>query len=481
LFFLNPNNKIFILFFFVYLGCLFLFTRDFKKSLLLAYLASWPFHIGKTYEIELVPAWQLNLPFRPYGITDNFVISIQEIFIVLMLLVIIREIFIKGRQIFRFDFLSWLLLFYFFSLIIASFFGSIRPEISLVYALYSIEPLILYLYVRVLIKNIKNIASFSLAVLAAIGFLEFLLAGIQFLTHQPLGLSIEESIDFLPIDTSLESDVLDFRPVGTFSHANWLANFLLPLLFIFLPSVFVRFKGNTDKIFISSFFFIFLTFLLTLSRSAWISFFFSFLLFLLIVEKKWRLRLTFKPNITKAFYFSLPLLLLLVVFFVMPRLLNTFYAFEIYGAGYTRFQLLKESIQVIGQNFLFGVGLGMDILYNFQQSVVKSGSIFSYFPESVHNGYLHLLLQAGIFPFLIFSMISVIILKKLIKVIEIKGKNFSKEMFAKKILILSLLTGFLSLYLNAFFQPFLPDLKFLIFLGFIYSNKIDLGVKIENT
>lgn len=469
--FFNPNNKTLAIFFFIYLFLLYYFNKNFKKSLLLAYLASWPFNVGKTYVIEHVPAWQLNLPFRPYGIASNIIISIKEIFIVLMILVLIRDFFLGRRDVFKFDKFSFLLLLYFSSLTFASIFGSVRPEISLIYSFYSIKPLVLYWYTRNLIKNNKDVLLSSIVIFSSIIILQAVLASLQFIQRRPLGLSIEESQEFLPISGGIDEEIYALRPIGTFSHANWLAGFLLPYLFIFLPSVFLRFK-KIDKIAFLSFLFALETFLLTLGRSAWVSFFIALIIFLFIVEKKWKLRLKLKKEILKLFYFSLPLVLPFTIFFLIPRLVNTFYAFEIYGGGYTRIELIRETWETIKQFPFFGVGLGMDIFYSYQRSTQRllsySKSIFSYFPEAVHNGYLHLVVQTGIFPLLIFLLLSALIFRELIKHIN------KEKIILRKILLLSLVLGLLSPFFNAFLQPFLPGLQKMIFLSIIYIDKKNL-------
>ncbi len=465
--FFNLNNKTLVAFFFIYLFVLYFFNKDFRKSLLLVFLASLPFNVGKTYVIELVPAWQLGLSIRPYGIASNIIISIKEVLIVIMFIFLIRDFFSGKKRVFKIDRISMLLLFYFLSLIIASIAGSIRPEISLIYSLYSIESLILYFYAKELIRDKKDILLSSFKIFSSIIFLEVIISIIQFIKRSPLGISIEESSEFLPIDPSLEATALDYRPVGTFSHANWLANFLLLFLFIFLPSLFLKFKSQR-KTFLFTFLSAFLVFLLTLSRSAWFSFFVSFLLFLFIVEKKWNLRLKITKELLKLFFLISPFLLLFVIFFLFPRIINTFYSFEVYGGGYTRIQLIKETIETIREFPFFGVGLGMSIFYSYINRQTNISSIFSYFPEAVHNGFLFLIVQVGIFSFLFFAMLCFFIFKNLIEDIN-REKNSHK-----RILLLSLLLGFFSLFLNAFLQPFIPSLQNLVFLSMIYTDRKNL-------
>ena len=457
----NLNNKTLVLMFFILIFVFYLFNKSFKKSLLFAYLASWPINVGKTYVFEFVHSWQLNLSFRPYGIADTIVISIREVLMVLMLAILVREFFMGKRRVFKFDRLSLLLAGYFLSLVLSSVLGSIRPDISLILSFYSVSPLILYWYVRNLIEENKNLFFPSLAIFLSIIILEFVFAGTQFILRNPIGLSIEESQNFLPMDQSLEAEILGFRPVGTFSHANGLANFLLIFLFIFLPSMF-----GIMKITPYAFLFALGGILLTLSRSAWLSFVFFLIIFLFVIEKKWRVRLKISKGIKRLFFLSFPVTLPFLIFLLIPRLVNSFYAFDIYGGGYTRVELIKEAVETIIQYPLFGVGLGMEILHYYQNSLGGYGGIASYFPEAVHNGYLSLFVQAGIFPLIFFLLISIVVFRGLIKSLRTE-----KEVF-RRILTLSLICGLGSIYLNGFIQPFLPDLQKVIFLSMIYGGQL---------
>lgn len=457
----NLNNKTLVLFFFIYLFVLYGFLKDFKKSLLLAYLASWPFNVGKTYVFELVPPSQINLPYHPYGIGPIIVISIREIFIVLMFLILFRCLVLERKNLFKFDRKSTLLTLYFFSLFISSLVGSMIREISLIISLFFISPLIFYWYINGLTNKRKSLLKASIAVFSSIMVFEALLASIQFFKGSTLGISIEASY-FLPFDFSAEAQGISYyRPVGTFAHANGLADFLLVFLFIFLPSLFFEFK-KFGKILFFSFLAGFGTLLLTLGRSAWGSFFISFLFFLFVVEKRWKLRLRFNKMVLRTFFLCAPFVLPFFIFILLPRMINTFFSFQIYGAGYTRVEMIKEAWETIRKFPLFGIGLGMETYYSYQTAIFRNASVFSTFPEAVHNGYLNHLVQTGIFSFAFFVTISISFLRNLMSKIS-REKNIPK-----KILGLSLVCGFLSIYLNSLLHPGWPDLQKVVFISTIY-------------
>jgi len=465
--FFNPNNKTLVISFFLYLGFLFFFTKDFKKSLLLAFLASWPILVGKTYEIKLITTQQLNMPSRPYGVNELIVISVREIFISLMFILLIREFILGKRKIFKFDIFAFSLGLFFVSLVIAAVFGSIRPNISLIFSLFYLEPIIFYFYLRNLIQEKKKILMPSLMVFAAVVIFEAILATLQFIKQGAVGLSLEISQKFLPLSLGVDEDISFLRPVATFYHANQLAQFILPYLFLLLPSLFLFFK-KLNNLMLIAFMASFWVLLLSLGRSAWISFLVCFLAFLFILEKRWHLRLKIRKKVIRFLLLSLPFVLPVFFLYLMPRLINTFYAFQVYGGAYTRIILFKESFDIIKQFPFFGVGLGMDVFYSYQQSLFKATSIFSYLPEAVHNGYLHLLVQAGIFSLLIFLFTCSLFLRNLLRAIK------NQPNLIIKALQLAVFLGLLAPFLNDLFQGYIPNLHEIIFFTIIYSSSNQL-------
>ena len=467
--FFNPNNKTLILSFFVYLLLLFLRNKDFKKSLLLAFLASSPILVGKTYEIKLITAQQLNMPSRPYGVNEFIIISAKEIFIGLMLILLIREFFLGKRGIFKFDIFVFTLSLFFVSLTSAAVFGSIRPNISLILSLFYLGPIIFYLYLRNLIQERKKILMPSLMVFVAMVIFEGILVTLQFIKQGAVGISLEIS-QLLPLALGVDEDRFFLRPVGTFYHANQLAQFILPYLFLFLPSLFSFFKRRFNNFMIFAFMFSFWILLLSVGRSAWGSFLICFLIFLFIAERRWHLRLKITKEVSRFILISLPFVLPIFFIYFMPRLINTFYTFQIYGGAYTRIILFKESFEIIKQFPFFGIGLGMDVFYSYQQLLFKSVSIFSYLPEAVHNGYLRLLTQTGIFSLGIFLFTCLIFLKNLLRAIE------NEQSSIIKVFQLAVFLGLLAPFLNDFFQGYLPNLYEIVFFSIIYSNRNQLRV-----
>lgn len=467
LLFINPNSKTLALCFFVYFLVVWVIKKNFKTALLLAYLASIPFRVGKTFVMEFVSQAELNIPFRPYGIEATFVIAVKEIFLVAMAFVLFREFMLGNRKALRFDALSLLLFLYFLSMVIASAFGSIRPSVSLLFSLYEIRPLIMYWYIRLLLDTRQKIFSEALAIFAAAMFLQFVLAIFQFIQGGPLGLSIEESRDFSRIESDRELGQFTFRPSGTFFYANWLANYVLLYLVTFVPALFLKTKKQ-DKIGVYAFIFALGTLLFTLGRSAWLSFFLSISLFFFTAEKIWRIKLKLVPAARQLFLLSLPVGIPLVIFFVLPRLASTFYFFD-EGAGWrTRLDLFSEAWRTIQTHFLFGVGQEMDVFYSFSTWRGAVENIFLAFPEPVHNGFLRLAVQSGIFPLIFFVAFSSLIFYRLKQHIQ------QEKIFAARAVLLAVFLAVGASYFNILAQPMMPNLPEIIFLVVVAGDRYNL-------
>lgn len=447
---------------------LYLHFRDLKKSLLFSFLASLPLHVGKAYEIDLVSAWELNIAFRPYGIADFIVISIREIICALMLVYLLRTLLVRGWKSIKLDTPALGMIIFFVGLLVASSVSSIRPEISLVHCLYFLEPLIFYFFLKLLLNERKKIIFSSLSVLAVIVFFLAFLASLQFVKQGTWGTSLEISHDFLPLSLGIDEDIFLFRPLGTFYHPNELAQFLLPLLFIFMPFLFVWSKDQKDKVWSRTYILTFLAglwvLLLSFGRSAWLSFIICLLVFFYVLEKRWHLRLRIKKEVIKLIIIVIPFMLPIIIFFVLPRVFNSFFTFESYGGGSTRWELMKKSLATIGRFPLFGVGLSMDVYYTYQNPTNKPGDVFSYFPESVHNGYLYLVSQIGIPLALLFYWLCYLFIKRIFMAVK---KSSSLE---RKIINLAVFLGVAAIFINNLFQAYLPDLPLLVFLSMIYGN-----------
>lgn len=461
----NPNTKTLVLFFFGYLLTILFVNKNLKLSLLLAYLASLPFPAGKTFEIEFVSAEALGIPLRTRGIDATFVISVKEILLAAMAFVIIRDFFLHREKYIYFDSLGVLLSLYFASFVVTSLLGSINPNVSLLFSLYELRPLILYWYVRQLIRDGESFLLPALAIFSSALLLEFGLAALQLVSGLQLGPVIQQNRGF-----SSEGDVelgqFVFRPVGTFFHPTNLTHFILSYGILFLPSIFFSLKGQAN-FGIFSFIFAIATILLTLSRGAWTSLGFTLATFLFMAEKKWHIRLKLVKTVKQVAFLGLPLAIVFLLVFVTPRLVNTFSFFGSSGGGATRTKQAAITWQIIRNHPLWGIGLEMDTLYSYLYYPSLETNIFREFPEPVHNFFLRILVQSGFIPLILLALISLVIFQKFFQSI------YRERTTKNKLVLLSVALGVAGLYIYANAQP-LFNLQDIVFLMLAYTYKANL-------
>jgi O-antigen ligase len=332
-----------------------------------------------------------------------------------------------------------------------------------------LKPLIVYWYLTHQV-HLPSVYKNGIYIITAALVLESLVAVIQVIKQGPIGSVLELAPDYIPYDTSSDSGQI-FRPVGTFYHANTLAHFLLPLLFLVLPFFFVSLPGIYSRVVLSAGIIGLGTFFLTQSRSAWISFFIGFVLYLGLIEKVWRLPLILTKEAKRVItWFIIPIALVTLVF-VVPRILRTSYTLDRYGSFQTRILLLEEAGMASREHPVFGVGLEMDLFFMYLRSVqrrVTNGVVF-FFPEPVHNGYMRLFLQVGLVGTAGFVTASIFIVRMMQK------KSLLAKNAVHRHIMAGAVSGITAIAINSTMQPLVPNLHdillFIILSGACYYQK----------
>jgi len=458
----SPNNKIMVFLFAVYFLALLKTGWKIRLALLITYLAGLPFQAGKTLLFEFVSKEALGIPDWFAGIEALFVISVKDIAVALMGIMLIRDALVAKKWIFRRDAISLLLLLYGVFIVVASAIGSIRPNISLLFGLYELEPLVLYLYLWHVSGQKKSLFSAAVAVFAAAMFLEFVHASSQLMEFTKLGPSMEHSSGFIMTEQDRELGPFFFRPAGTLFHANLLARYILPYIFIFLPHAFFP-AGDKKTIGIPALLLSVCVLILSLSRAAWVAFGVSFLVLLIIAERVWKYKLRLAPIKNRVAVWGSIALFVMLVSLVFPRALSSIYFFDKQGGAKLRIQLLSESWKVIKSNVLWGVGLEMDVYYSFSAST--RGSIYRQSPYPVFNGFVRMWEQSGIFPLVMLLCLTMVVLRIFIKRIVYEKSRVNR------FVALSVAIGLMSLYINACVHPQPPNLLDVVLLTFLYGYK----------
>lgn len=447
--FFNFNNKTLFLALFLLILVFWIKLKKLDEALFLVFLISLPLTIGKTYTFTLIAPEKISrLSENPAGYVMQFIFSSSNMVAVFMLV----SLLIKKRCM-KFSKEIILLLILILSSFIANL-NSINPNLSFLYFLQLLQLPLVFIYSKYLVSwNKEGKQKFTYILVSQIIF-ESWWVFLQFVRGGPLGHSLESMHSVVPFGRGADESFWQFRPTGTFDHANSMAEFLVPRLALAF-ALFYRKKEKNINYYWVAFIMGVLALLISLGRSAWASFLLSVLLIAFYLEKKVKLSLNkiFIRRAIIAFF----LFLFIAPFTFWPRIKSSLNIFAT-GAGFnTRYKLTSEVMQVLAQNPLFGVGLGMGVPETFYNN--PKGIMF-YFPTPVHNSYLLFWLETGFFFLISFILLIIFAFKN----------AWYKE--KKECFFIGIFFGMIGMLFNAFFQPFIANINLLfIILGFFFNEK----------
>ena len=464
-----PHKLVLFLFCFIYFFVLWRVTRHFNHAWLVLYITLSPIIVGKLVPIELISERVLNIPGRSFGISSDAIYTISDAIIVCMGIVLVAQAFRRTLSYERHYILEFVLFLYPVSSVIATLVGSVRPEVSMFHMVYTIRPLILYYFIASsAVLPLHQIFS----VISAGMLLELFIVVAQILHHGPLGLIIEPIANYVAVDLSRDAVNLA-RYGGTYMHANALAHALLIPVFVLLPSLFMRSQTKWRVVVISCVAGI-ATLVLTLSRSAWFAAAVAGGIFVYVAVYRWGSRFYALQRISGWQRGIIVTLVIILGYVMVPRVLSTFASGGQYGSLETRLLLLREYSQTLAIRPYFGVGLEMDIYVQYMRSKVwgdwnvtsPNRSVILYFPEPVHNGLLRLLVQVGIVGTLPFVGIFFILFWM------IRERVDAVRTAENRMVLLSLLTLFIAVFINSFMQPIPMDLPLLVTITMLYLRNL---------
>jgi len=363
--------------------------------------------------IFLLP-WQTRLILFPQKIEYlGFSIYLSEIFLWLALGFWLLESYKKIR------FNKIFLFFYIFTFISLMWADNKISGFRLV--LYMFEGMLIYEY----IKNNKKIITSSIYIFLSSLFFAFLLGLSQFIN---LG-----SVEFKWLGLAsrgawnLGDIVLDdgvgrwLRIYGSLPHPNIFGGYLAVAI-LFIGYLIKKENKNNFRYFFNYFLAGVFTFglLLTFSRSAWLAFIVAFLYFIF--------KNLSNKNVRKFFFFIIILSSLLVYIFY-PLIKSRTTSSLIENRSISERQIFtKEALVLWKNNPLLGVGIGNYIVALEKQYLYK----FEYQYQPVHNIFLLILTELGIFGFLLFLLLL---------------RRVYKESHYKPLLILFIIVGLFDHYL----------------------------------
>lgn len=446
-----PGNKLVIFFYFIFFIYNIYLFRSTLSALIVTYISSHAIFTGKAFAFQLIPEALLQTD-KPY--TLFLIISPHFIFALLLIFQFIFKLRFLGRELKKNLYIVLFIIFLLSSSLISRF-----PQISSFIFLNYLGFISLYFLSLFQKQNKQNPKSLLLQSLLGLGIFESLLAFLQFIKQSPLGASIE-SVATIPSNQKLV-DVNPYvqRVVGTFSHPNELAFFILPLLVFTVTFLFNNYQNSKNRNFYFTLTMLFFTTLiLTQSRSAWLTFFIIFTVQFYILNKK--LHLSFLKDYFSKIKKALFILFPVFIFAFFPRIMESMETFSASGSYSGRIIQIKEAWAGIFQFPFFGTGLGLGVYEIF---LLHPKGLVASAPSPPHIIYFHLLLEVGVFALLSFSAF-------IAKQIEQSIKKLPKLSVSHKIFRLACLFAVFSVLINGFFQPvmeatFKPFIIFLVLSG----------------
>jgi len=449
LWFVNPSNKLIILFFFFLLGSLVYLTKKLDISLILTYFLSSFFLVGKTYFIQRFDISQFPylMQFYPMGLVSQVQISVSDVLFVFLFVYFIIIGYRKKIKFKKIALIDIFLIIFFFYGIFSDIFVSSNLFLSLYFKKNLFEYIFMYFTIKYIVDNQSFLFKSFLAVLVSLVLFEVFVSLLQFINSSPLGKALEANSKIDAYSGASDELTFIFRPSGTFIHANNFAMFLATISPIYL---FLMIKSK-QYIYKLMFFLTSICLILTSSRAAWLVTLISSLSILFYFEYHKRINLTESLSIKRILYFLIICVPLL--FYSFPRIMEASNIFQ-KGGGFTlRVRQTQEVLGLISQSPLFGVGTGMAEVKAMEKN---PNSVFAEFPSEIHVYPLLIAVENGL-PYLGLFVIFLF-------------HSFKKLIIYKKTLLLVVFIGLSSMITIGLFQPFLISNLLFIFLAFDYAK-----------
>jgi O-antigen ligase len=486
---LIPSNKLFFAFSFVFVGFLVFSLKSLPKAIFLAYLPLSIIGIGQQYSFLVIPAEALITTLYPQGRFLFFVLQPSHIIGILLLLYVLFSVlktcymYVRQKSLKsalfppKLSAILFFLLLHILLSVVSSGYSQFLPNLSLLY-MFSSWISICWILVGFLIiqqeSGLKNKGKLLRQLFYVVVTCALFLSSItivQFLTRSTLGLAIEVRDDVPVFGLGADENPLQFRPIGLSAHANNNANILVAyliksiLLYMIIKYKKVSFPVTFNLIMIYIFL-VSLAIFLTQSRAGYLSYMLVIIPFFFTNKDRiadYVKRVNRIVKIHRAIKYVLYVSIALVSSITFDRLLHSMQSFTSSGGLTTRQSLQTETIALLQSHLILGVGTGMAIpaLFSFNPS-----GIISYFPESVHNGFLLTLVENGVAGFCLIIIAHLLVVSELLRLL--KKQNY------KDLSLLSLFS-LISLYTFMFFHPIVNFITpaFLIFMIVLSEQEIE--------
>lgn len=236
-----------------------------------------------------------------------------------------------------------------------------------------------------------------------------------------------------PVNWANQGEIL--KVISVFGHKNYFAIFLILMIPLSIYLI-IETKGQKRIFYCVCSMVMFFALLLSSSRGAQISFFIAILLgavLLIIIEKK----RSVKRNLITKILIITPILLIIAVL-LLPKAGRNYYS-QIFKLKQfdLRMSYYKATGELLQNKPFFGVGPGNFVI---SYPKIRNNKAFSNNPNMVlnhvHNDYLEIWVEYGIFAVFIYLLIISLVIKRGIK--YIKSNNDKKNKFLGICLIMSI-------------------------------------------
>jgi putative inorganic carbon (hco3(-)) transporter len=454
--FVFNNTSFFIVFAIFFLMQIFWAkTSSLIETLWYTLLISLPFDFGKQLFLpSLMPRPIISFKFSDWAflsMTTKTVVIITPFLVIGLLLIVKMRQQNKKENYINKESLMWLVLL-FISLL--SCLVSSNKVLAVYQWLSLLVSVSLFFTAGIFFKN-KEIRRKSFTIILSILLFQGILSLGEYLKKGPIGFFIEKGAYIIAsgniTETALGHNI--FRSYGSFSGPNRMAAFLSMCLVIASLGLFKNTYIKKNLFTWLALVFGLIGVILSFSRTSWFFLMiFSFILIFTLIRQKYQLYKDIKK-------IGLVILLLLMVSFpfVYARIASLNTAFSYYGTGSVRLKLIIEALHLIRLKPFLGVGLN-----HFTMAITRwpVTDVRNYFLAPVHNIYLLIAAETGVFSLLVFITGVYFILRQ--------AKSKSGVLLKQEKSLYSGLKIAVLLYLSiAFFEPFFADPVFNLFMIFL--------------
>jgi hypothetical protein len=389
-----PNVKFYFLLSALYILTLFFINRSWEKTVVFGYLPLAVYFVGQLYVFRVIQPEELNHPLYPDGRSLYFKFTPLLVMGVAMVVSwLVKLMTIK----FRTNWLIVILLVVVGLNMVSVMSNQVLPLWTILGSLTNDLALVIWIWWTMFYLGKaseierKFFWKFLMNLFKAVLIIGAVLVLAQGLKGSGLGLVVEQS-EILPFSNSGsdEGGWLN-RPIGIWTHANEAAYYLMTYFMAWLL-IKIRFDKKRDGLLGENWMFIPLASVIWLqSRSVFIG---------LVPMSIWWICFYFrriKSRIKTLRLGGIRLFLVLAGMFlgsvvVVNRFWNSVTNFGESSGWVTRTGLISVALRLVSHNFWWGIGKGNFIPVAFREDTTR---IMKSFPESVHNGWILILVEQG--------------------------------------------------------------------------------------